>query len=235
MHKKRVVGLDIFRGWAIFLMLIFHFSYDLSYYKVVHIDFLHDPFWECFRYIIVSIFLLSVGMSLVLVHTPHIRWNSVYKRVLILGAASIAVSLATYYEFPRAWVYFGILHLIFVSSLLALPFLRFPYFSLFTAITVFVISYYNIIDQHYLFMALRAPLHLPRYTVDLARFLPWFGAVLLGIFIASKPIFNKIFHTVIFDQKYPINKAFAFAGRHALVIYLLHLPILFWLVGLFVR
>jgi len=30
MNQKRLLGLDVFRGWAILLMVLFHLAYDLK-------------------------------------------------------------------------------------------------------------------------------------------------------------------------------------------------------------
>jgi len=232
MPHKRIVGLDIFRGWAIVMMIIFHFSYDLNYFAFIHIDITRDWFWVHFRYVIVSIFMLAVGMSLRIVHHPRLRSKSVLKRIIILGGASLIVTVVTYYQFPRAWVYFGILHLILLSSIVALPFVNHPRYALIASILIFVLSYYDLTYQPQLFEILKKPLHLPQYTVDLARFFPWFGAVLLGIYIASIQFFKTFFNLSIFSDSCRANKILAFLGRHALIIYLLHLPILFELVNL---
>ena len=97
MPTTRLVGLDIFRGWAILLMVLFHFSYDLNYFKFIHIQMQIDPFWVYARYVIVSMFLLSVGISLALVHRTHIQWHKVYKRTLLLGGASLLVKGSNLY------------------------------------------------------------------------------------------------------------------------------------------
>ncbi len=215
------------------MMIIFHFSYDLNYFAFIHIDIIKDWFWVYFRYLIVTIFLLAVGMSLRIVHSPHIRYKSVLRRIVLLGGASLLVTVVTYYQFPRAWVYFGILHLILVSSIIALPFVNHPKYALIASILVFVLSYFDLTYQPQLFEILKKPLHLPQYTVDLARFFPWFGAVLLGIYIASNPLFKILFNLPMFSSRYFPNRVLAFAGRHALVIYLLHLPLLFELINFY--
>jgi len=93
--SSRLIGLDVFRGWAIVLMVIFHFVYDLAWFGFVSVDVTRDPFWVYFRYVIVSIFMLSVGMSLALVHRDGIGWGRVGRRAMILGAAAVVVTIAT--------------------------------------------------------------------------------------------------------------------------------------------
>jgi len=182
--KTRLVGLDVFRGWAIVLMVIFHFAYDLAFFRFIDINPVRDAFWVFFRYVIVSMFMFSVGVSLALVHTPRIRWDRVRRRAVILGAAAAIVTIATRIQSPHAWVYFGILHLIWVASLAGLVFIRFPRMALVVALLIFWGSYddgWLWQMQHRLFEQMRPLLHLPYRTEDLARFFPWFGMVLIGI------------------------------------------------------
>ena len=63
---RRVPGVDALRGGAIVLMVAYHFCFDLRYYRVISADFEHDPFWLGFRALIVTSFMLLVGMGLVL-------------------------------------------------------------------------------------------------------------------------------------------------------------------------
>ena len=65
---KRVAGLDIFRGYAIVLMVIFHFCFDLNYFHIVPINIRSESFWIYFRFCIVFMFIFSAGMSLQLAH-----------------------------------------------------------------------------------------------------------------------------------------------------------------------
>jgi len=144
MKKIRLNQLDIFRGYAIILMMFYHFCYDLNMFGYIHANPNKDTLWQISRYIIVTIFLLSMGMSLKLLHRDNIRWDKVKKRALILGGASLVVSISTYIQFPSSWVYFGILHFAFASSLLALFFLKHKILTLITMIFVFLASFTEI-------------------------------------------------------------------------------------------
>jgi len=227
---KRIFGLDVFRGWAIVMMMIFHFSYDLWFFRLVEFDIIHDTFWVYFRYVIVTIFMVSVGISLGIVHTPHIRWDKVLRRSLIIGAAAIVVTISTMIQSPHAWVYFGILHLVFVASLAGLVFVGHPRSAVFGAVIVFVLSAFDMTGQNTLFYWLRPILHLPYRTEDLARFFPWFGAVLVGIAAYGFGWYRVFLGSAFLSSENRGNYILAFMGRHALVIYLVHLPILYGMV-----
>jgi len=84
--------------------------------------------------------------------------------------------------------------------------------------------------QHLLYDWVRPILHLPRYTEDLARFFPWFGAVLVGMALYDLGWYRPIFSWSFFAADTRVNRVLAWMGRHALVIYLVHLPVLFGLV-----
>ncbi len=228
----RIDGIDILRGFAILLMMFFHLCYDLNHFGIINIDITRAPFWVNFRILIVTIFLLTVGISLALTHKAGINWQKVKKRAITLAFASALVSVATYIIFPHAWVYFGILHSIFVLSLLALPFLNFPIVSLVVAISILIgYNYFNI-NMHPLFNIARAPLSLPSHTVDLAPVIPWLSSVLIGAAIVRLNLHKPIFTNYIFSQKTPLHNILKFLGRHSLVIYLVHQPIFFGIIWL---
>jgi uncharacterized membrane protein len=231
--NPRLSGLDVFRGWAIVLMIVFHFTYDLALFRFIDVNLAQDTFWVGFRYVIVSIFMVSVGVSLGLVHAENIRWNRVGHRALILGAAAAIVTIATRIQAPQMWVYFGILHLVWVASLVGVLFLGRPWLALIVALVIFVGSH----DhgplwqfQHLLYLWLRHPLHLPHMTEDLARFFPWFGAVLIGSAAHDLDWYRYFFSMPVLAAANRFNRTLAFLGRHALVIYLVHLPVLFGMV-----
>jgi len=234
MAKTRFAELDIFRGWAIVLMIFYHTAYDLSYFKLIDTNLEQETFWIYMRYVIVTMFLVSVGISLVLAHRPKIHWDKMMKRTFILGAASLLVSLATYIQFPNSWVYFGILHFILFASWAALPFLLHPRVAILAIVIILTGAATGWLHMHGLFSLLQKPFHLPLHrTEDVVRFIPWFGAVLSGVVIAYYHYHTRILKNRIFSAKNRFNDIIAFMGRHALLIYLLHLPLIFGIIDLY--
>jgi uncharacterized membrane protein len=229
-NTKRLIGIDIFRGWAILLMVIFHFSYDIHYFNIIDFQIQSNTFFIWFRFLIVSMFLLTVGMSLKLAHQQKINWSSLKKRALYLGIASFLVTSSSYVIFPNSWIYFGILHFILIASFIVLPLLNHPYLSLILAVTSFIAFHMEIINMHWLFNLLVNPLHLPpKISVDVVRFVPWISFVLIGMSMVSLGWHQKFFNTYFFNRKSSINNFFSFLGQHALLIYLIHQPLLFGL------
>ncbi len=228
MKSSRIIGLDIFRGLALLLMIIYHFNYDLSYFHITEINLNSSSFFILFRYTIISMFLLSVGISLALVHQKSILWEKLKKRTLLLGLSSLTITLSTYIIFPNAWIYFGILHFILLSSLLVLPFLNHPKTTLLVALLILIGYTTNNLSVHPIFNFLQPILHLPPiHTQDVIAIIPWFGVVLLGTLIPYYNLHLKIFTQKIFSSNTPLNKLLKFMGQHSLLIYLIHQPILF--------
>jgi len=230
LSKQRFHYLDVVRGIAIILMIIYHFSFDLNNFNYVQIDLDNSLGWRSFRAVIVTLFLTTMGMSLALTHAKGICWACMKKRTLMLGGASILVSVGSYLQFPDSWIYFGILHFILFASWLGLLFLGKPLLSLITAIIILIGSYFGWLHTQLLFDSVKYILHLPiQYTEDLVNIFPWFAPVLIGIFIVDKG-----WH--VYPQLAPsfISQKIGFMGRHSLFIYLIHQPILFGLFLLFV-
>ncbi|MGD8483396.1 MAG: heparan-alpha-glucosaminide N-acetyltransferase [Thioalkalispiraceae bacterium] len=228
LSQTRLHGIDALRGSAIALMIIYHFCYDLVYFNFAGFDFYHDPFWLSARNFIVSLFLLVVGISLVLANQNGINGHKVMKRFAVILSAALFISLLTYFMFPGRTIFFGILHFIAFASLVGLLFYRFYWANLFTGIAMIVIGVTiksALFDQPWL-QWLGMMTHKPA-TEDYVPMLPWLGVVLIGMFIAkvilSKPALLN------YCGKLPssgFTRLLSYAGRHSLVIYLLHQPVL---------
>ncbi|MBE8159088.1 MAG: DUF1624 domain-containing protein [Betaproteobacteria bacterium] len=220
---KRLIGLDILKGLAVLLMIIYHFFFDLHYFQYLQIDFL-DTFWQAFRYLIVSLFLFSVGVSLVLAHREKIHLHKVIKRFVLLGIAAFSVSIISYFLFPNSWIYFGILHFIWAASLLALAVLFHPKIALILAVFIWLATFLGLSDSLW-FSALQ-PQILPYSSQDFVPIFPWLATVFLGISIARFGWHQQLFSLLIWS-KLPAHKGLAYLGKYALWVYLIHQPILF--------
>jgi uncharacterized membrane protein len=64
-------------------------------------------------------------------------------------------------------------------------------------------------------------------SVDYFPVLPWFGAVLIGVFVGNSlyPCYVRTFHLRDRSQV-PMIRGIDFLGRHSLLIYLVHQPVL---------
>lgn len=225
---NRITGIDIFRGMAIVFMVIFHICYDLNYFKFTAIPLYSSGFWINFRLLIVNMFLITAGISLALVHKEGICWHSVKNRIIQLGLASVAISMATYMVFPRSWIYFGVIHFILVASIVGLLFVSYPKVSLGLSIAILIGYFFFHFNMHPVFEKIAPALHLPmRYTEDLVPFIPWFAATLFGIATVGFDWHLKVFSNSFFEAKTKAHNTLALIGKKALPIYLLHQPLIF--------
>ena len=171
--------------------------------------------------LIVFLFLSAVGISLVFAHSKGIQKKKFLRRLLYLGIAALLVSIGTYIMFPDGWVYFGILHLIWASTLIALAFINHPKTSLLIALLI-LIGF--IFDQPNLgFLSNIFESYLPIGSVDYYPLFPWMSFIFIGIFLGHNPYYHKVF---TFRSSW-----IEMMGRHALIIYLTHQIVLFGLVA----
>ncbi len=219
---------DALRGIAIVLMIAYHFSFDLNYYQVLHIDFNHAPFWLGARACIVSLFLGLVGVSLHLATARGLNTRRYLHRLLWLLACAGLVSLASYQMFPRTFIYFGILHFIAAASVLGLVFTRLYWTNLLLGCVVIaagLLYHAAAFDSRLLgsigFMTYKPP------TEDYVPLAPWFGVVLIGMFLGRRLFAREPLPAwVRWHNTQPAARLLAFGGRHSLLIYMLHQPVL---------
>src|SRR5258708_5076929 len=135
-HAARVPALDAIRGLAILAMVVYHFCFDLQYFRVAHWDFYRDSLWLNARTVILSSFLLIAGVSLVLADRGGAARARFWRHVGIIAACAVAVSVASYALFPASWIWFGVLHAIAASLILARPLVRRPALALVIGVAV---------------------------------------------------------------------------------------------------
>ena len=222
MTSTRDSALDLMRGIAIIMMIAFHFIYDLNSFGFSDIPLFTHWAGIAWRCLIVFLFLSAVGISLVIAHGEGIKFKKFLKRLMYLGIAALFISAGTYVMFPDGWVYFGILHLIWFSTIIAISFINLPKTSLLIAALILVGS---IFDQPNLsFISYLLEPYLPLGSVDYYPLFPWLSFVFIGIYLGHNPYYQKIF---IFRLNW-----LEVIGKHALIIYLTHQIVLFSVVSL---
>lgn len=220
--------IDAWRGLAILLMAVFHFCFDLAWYRLADFDFYRDPFWLHARTFILSQFLLLVGVGLVFATHRGIAWDRYLRRLVRVGAGAAAVTLATWWLFGHRFVFFGVLHFILVASVLALPLARKP--ALAVAAGVAALAVGNLVSAAWFdqpgWRWIGLMTHKPA-TEDYVPLLPWIGVVLLGIGLGHGLVRlgpRRLSRPRLESQGWV--RALALSGRHSLLIYLMHQPIL---------
>lgn len=224
---------DAARGLALLAMASYHFTWDLEFFGYVEPGTATQGLWKLYARGIASSFLFLVGFSLVLAHIHGIRWKPFGKRLAMVAASALAITVATLFAFPGAAIYFGILHAIAAASVIGLLFLRAP-----VALTL-VVALAVLAAPHYLHSpAFDAPWLLwlglaetPLRSNDYVPLLPWLAPVLFGIAAGRLSIRFGLLEKMAQWQNMP--RLLTWAGRHSLAFYLAHQPVLIALIYLF--
>ncbi|AEE25426.1 MAG: DUF1624 domain-containing protein [Alteromonas sp.] len=224
MAATRNVTIDIMRTIAIVLMVIFHFAYDLHFFGWVDWNVPNGSGWKEFRHIILTLFFLSVGASLVFAHRQRVDFKSYAKRIMWIAVWAFAISLFTYQFFYSNWIFFGVLHFIAVASILCLPLVRYPVIATSVGVLSVALFLTNVITSKWPFNLWE--LGLPSSPNDYVALFPWIGVVLLGIGVGH--FFVKGFDPC---ASLKLSTKFTFLGRHSLMVYVLHQPLFFAILG----
>lgn len=222
--KNRAKTLDAYRGLAVALMIVFHFCWDLRDFGFLEYS-LEAPFWIGFRYVILFLFLTAVGWSSYLAHiSQQTHYRFCFNQFKILSAAVI-ISLGSFLAMPKQWIFFGILHFIFLSSMIIRPISGHALISTCLGGAIILLTYLLPIDSSVIRDWFSLTLGAPNYTLDYVSPFPWIGVVLIG------PIFGYLKIEQIALAKSKVSTLLALMGRHALVIYLGHQLLLYPLVA----
>ena len=233
--QARLAGLDAARGLAVLAMFVFHFIWDLGYFGYIDAGVPYSHGVKAFGHGTAFAFLFIAGLCLVLAREQGAGWRLFWRRLLVVGGAAALVSAGTYVAFPQSFVFFGILHCIAASSLLAAPFLFLPWPAAFIAAVAAGAA--PLFLQHAVFDAswlqwVGLSTHTP-LTNDYRPLFPWAGALLAGV-AAMKAARARGYTLSLRERVAPkapgegfAPASLAFLGRHSLPLYLVHQPALF--------
>ena len=226
LRRPRLPALDAARGLALIAMATYHFSWDLEFFGYLAPGTSTQGFLRIYARLIASTFLFLAGFSLVLAQYPTMRLQPFLRRLGVIVAAALAISVATYWFTPDSWIFFGILHAIALSSLIGLLFLKAPPLVTLVAATVSfalpsLLRSPGFDAWYFWFLGLSET--LPRSN-DYVPLLPWIGALLTGIAMARFLVDGNRLGWI---ARLPAGPAWLrWGGRHSLTVYLLHQPVL---------
>ncbi|MCV2868552.1 DUF1624 domain-containing protein [Defluviimonas sp. WL0002] len=226
---QRIVAVDLARGGALVGMVAFHLTYDLAIFGFIDAAVPFSGFWWVLARAVAGAFLFLAGVSMWLAHGRSFRPRAFLRRLAVLIAAAMLVSAATWLAMPGKFVYFGILHSVAAASILGLIFLRVP--ALWTAIASGLVLFApaalrdEAFNSPWLWWTGLSTVW--RAAADFEPVLPWFAPFLAGMALGQTGVLKRL----------PLSaggmralRPVAWAGRHSLMIYLVHQPILIGLV-----
>lgn len=231
--KQRIWELDALRGVCIIGMVLMHFAFDVSVLFGLSQMNTH-PVFRFFSAYGGIFFLLISGICVTFSRSSARRgmW------VLFFGLTCTAVTAALYFLglADRSFViYFGVLHCLGMCMLLWPAVRRLPNWALaLLGGVILVIGDYllaNIRVQDPFLLALGL---LPAgfASSDYFPLLPNFGWFLLGAVIGRTAYRRKQTLLPKINAENPVLRFFRWCGRHSLVIYLVHQPVLTGLITL---
>lgn len=224
----RIGEIDAARGLALLGMIAFHFARDLEIFGYLPSGTTLGGGWAVFARLVAGSFIFLAGVSLILGHSAGLRWRPFLHRLAVVGGAAAAISVATFAAVPEAFIYYGILHSIAVSSLIGAFLLSLP------AAPLVVLSAVAVA----LPMAFQSAFFDPRWlawtglsetsprSLDFEPFFPWVAPFLIGMAAGKVGLSLGLWPRLNDRPILPRARLLNWAGRKSLIIYLVHQPIL---------
>ena len=237
----RIHRLDVLRGGLVLAMVIYHFFWDLGYFRFIDQKIITQGLPLLLAQCIGAGFIIVSGISFKLASLANNFRKKFLKRIGVLLLLCFLITLITVLLDNTNYIFFGILHLMVACSFIGLLLLRIKHNYL-----LFIIFIFSLIPS-----ISKIKYDLPSYlswlginrevpiTNDFYPLFPWVSFYLFGLwvykplrgYIAEK---NKSSHIDYYKLKY-IDRGLQFLGRNSLTIYILHQPIFFSLFLIFIR
>ncbi|MBR5428365.1 MAG: DUF1624 domain-containing protein [Clostridia bacterium] len=247
--KKRIHLLDLLRGLAVIGMVIYHLFYTFG-------DLFGFPLFIRLKNGTPKFVLVIIAVTFILVsaYSSSLSRGNV-KRGARIFAVALGLSLATCYILPLvgvvgAEIKFGILHFFGIAIMLSPLLLKLTgkvNFYLGAALCIaLAIGTRDLYNYGFFGIPVTDPIqsvnilfpfgiyHEPFYSADYYPLLPWIFVFMIGCFLAVKIPKDKMPSFAYKKLCPPVE----FLGRHALLIYVVHQPVIFGigeLISLFLR
>lgn len=225
-NKERIWELDAFRGLFILCVIVIHTIFDLEYFFNLNIntpkayDFVQE--YGGILFIILSGICVTLGTKFL-------------KRGLIVFGAGMIITLVTFGMFKLDMpdsgiiIYFGVLHLLGLCMILYGLLKHMKSWMLVIASAVFIILgiyFESLRSETYwlLFTGIRPYMFS---TGDYFPLFPNLGWFTFGIFLGRTVYKNKKSLMPRVPSDFFIIRFFRFCGRHSLIIYLVHQPLVY--------
>ena len=237
----RVFLLDITRGICVLAMVAYHFCWDLGYFGFIDLQLITQGFGLLIAQLIGLSFITIAGISSLLLCQSDSFKQKYLKRFFKLVFFSAVISTATFILNRNSFIFFGILHFLSVCSLtsLILIYIKSSFNLLLIFLCAAIVSISGVtFNLPFMLSWLGFNKEIPT-TNDFYPLFPWITFYFFGFWL-GKIIYKKLSQENDCFSK-PINeinilfKFFEYMGQKALVIYILHQPILFSLFFVFIK
>lgn len=239
-NRRRYHWLDNTRGLWLFSMIVYHLFYDLEYIFGFDMDWYKGAVGDAWQQSIIIGFVLIAGISACFSRRPA-------KRGLMIFGCGLLVSLTTILFIPEEKILFGVLSALgccyFAVALLQGGLRKIPVLWG-AAVSFFLFLLTRTLPKGYLSLGFWHIWELPDWlysplgtvfgfpseafeSADYVPLLPWLFLFIAGYFLGrrlrQKPDFPK-------GRDLPL---LAWAGRHSLLLYMIHQPLIYgalWLI-----
>lgn len=246
-NKPRYHTLDEIRGFLIFCMVFYHAFYLMSTTFSMKLGHMLLNFFMPFEPTFAGLFIMISGLCCNLSHSN-------LQRGIKLLLIALTISLITYFLGNDCFIAFGILHMLSICMIIfafanklikkVTSKIGMLFCVLFFVLTLSLkghkigipgIWQFTIPSSFYglNFLFPFGIYNSKFYSADYFPLFPWMFVFFFGSFLGKYLIDNKLIH--FFDKMHCMF--FDFLGRHSLLIYIVHQPIIFsilWLYGMIV-
>ena len=236
----RIHLLDFLRGGLVLAMVVYHFFWDLGYFKFIDLKNITQGLPLLLAQCIGAGFIIVSGISFKLASLSDKFRTKFLKRIGILLLICLLITLITILLDSTSYIFFGIIHLMVACSLIGYLLSRIKHNYL--LFVIFILSLTPSIGK--------IKYDLPNYlswlgvsqevpiTNDFYPLFPWVSFYLFGLWVYHPlrsyiPDQNKSIHVSYYKFGF-IYKGLQFLGRTSLAIYILHQPIFFSLFLIFI-
>ncbi len=239
--NSRLPLLDIARGIMVIIMITYHALYLLQYvFSAVNV-FSDGIFWRIFTATGWGIFVFIAGISAALSWKKRefeTSWKNTFvryclRRTAILAILAAVITLLTQKFQPDQIILFWILHF-FTIGFLLLPFFSrlkkwgFIFSLILIILGIFFFTKTFSIEYFWMFWLRNSQF----FSADYYPIFPYFWVLLLWFF-SGKSLIESWKMEKVFSPDFYGSLLIRWLGKNTLVIYLLHVPILygvFWLI-----
>lgn len=223
----RLEKIDFFRGIAIFLMVLFHLYYSLTF--IFNIDFLNFSylFWFIVWKISALSFIFIAGISFFLAFNKYGKWvNKKYIYYsLKLFFLALLISIVTKVFLPSQFIIFWIIHFFSLAFLLMIFFKKFWYLNIIIGILLIFLWRYDYTFENKYLSFIWFP-SIDFISADYYPLVPYFWYMLLWFSFWKIIVDKKKENFFCVYNKNKVWRYFIFMGKHSLFIYLIHQPII---------